>query len=57
MPLVREYIIERCKYDKEFEKYFKAQKRTDFCDQLSLLFDWFADDNALGKRMKKKAKK
>ena len=54
---VREYIIERCKYDKEFEKYYKAYKRTDFCDQLSLLFGWFVDPNALGKRMKSKAKK
>ena len=54
---VREYIIERCKYDKEFEKYFKAHKRTDFCDQLSLLFGWFVEPNALGKRMKSKAKK
>lgn len=54
---VREYIIERCKYDKEFEKYYKAHKRTDFCDQLTLLFDWYVDPNALGKRMKKKAKK
>ena len=54
---VREYILERCSYDKEFEKYFKAYKRTDFCDQLSLLFGWFVDPNALGKRMKSKAKK
>ena len=54
---VREYILERCKYDKEFEKYFKAHKRTDFCDQLTLLFGWYVDPNALGKRMKSKAKK
>ena len=54
---VREYIIERCKYDSEFKKYYKAHKRTDFCRQLSLLFDWYVDPNALGKRMKSKAKK
>ena len=54
---VREYIIERCKYDKEFKNYFKAHKRTDFCDQLTLLFGWFVDPNALGKRLKSKAKK
>ncbi len=54
---VREYILERCKYDKEFKKYFEAHKRTDFCNQLSLLFDWFVDPNALGKRMNSKAKK
>ena len=54
---VREYILERCKYDKEFEKYFKAHKRTDFCDQLTLLFGWYVDPNALGKRMNSKPKK
>ena len=54
---VREYILERCKYDPEFKKYFRAHKMTDFCHQLSLLFDWYVDPNHLGKRMKKKAKK
>lgn len=54
---VKKYILERCRYDKEFKKYFEAHKRTDFCDQLTLLFGWFIDPNALGKRMKSKAKK
>lgn len=54
---LREYIFERCKYDKKFEKAFKDKKRTDFCDQLSLLFGWFVDPNALGKRLNKKSKK
>ena len=54
---VREYIIERCKYDKNFEKFYKSHKMTQFCDQLSLLFDWYVDPNALGKRMKSKPKK
>ena len=54
---VREYILERCRYDKEFEKYFKAHKRTDLCIQLTLLFGWYVDPNALGKRMNSKAKK
>lgn len=54
---VKKYILERCGYDKEFKKYFEAHKRTDFCDQLTLLFGWFIDPNALGKRMKSKAKK
>lgn len=54
---VREYIIERCKYDQEFKKYFEVHKMTDFCDQLTLLFGWFVDPNHLGKRMKKKSKK
>ncbi len=54
---VKKYILERCRYDQEFKKYFKAHKRTDFCDQLTLLFGWYVDPNALGKRMKSKAKK
>lgn len=54
---VKKYILERCRYDQEFKKYFKAYKRTDFCDQLTLLFGWYVDPNALGKRMKSKAKK
>ena len=54
---VREYILERCRYDKEFEKFFKVHKMTDFCDQLSFLFGWFVDPNSLGKRMRSKAKK
>lgn len=54
---VRTYILERCKYDAEFKKYFKANKMTDFCYQLTFLFGWFVDPNALGKRMKSKAKK
>ena len=54
---VKKYILERCRYDQEFKKYFKALKRTDFCDQLTLLFGWYVDPNALGKRMKSKAKK
>lgn len=54
---VKKYILERCRYDKEFKKYFEAHKRTDFCHQLTLLFGWFIDPNALGKRMKSKAKK
>ena len=44
---VKKYILERCRYDKEFKKYFEAHKRTDFCDQLALLFGWFIDPNAL----------
>ena len=54
---VKKYILERCRYDSEFKKYFKAHKRTDFCDQLTLLFGWYVDPNALGKRIRSKAKK
>lgn len=45
------------RYDKKIKKYFEAHKRTDFCNQLTLLFGWFIDPNALGKRMRKKSKK
>ena len=54
---VREYIYERCRYDKKFAFFFKQQKRTVFCDQLSLLFGWLVEPNALGKRLAKKRKK
>ena len=54
---VKKYILERCRYDQEFKKYYKAHKRTEMCRQLSFLFGWEVDDNALGKRMKSKAKK
>lgn len=54
---VREYILERCRYDAEFKKYFRAHKLTEMCRQLSFIFGWYVDDNALGKRMRSKAKK
>lgn len=54
---VRTYILERCKYDKNFEKYFRLHKMTEMAQQLTLLFGWPVDDNALGKRMRSKAKK
>lgn len=54
---VRTYILERCKYDPDFKNYYRVHKMTDFCLQLSLLFNWYVDPNALGKRMKSKSKK
>jgi hypothetical protein len=54
---VKKYILERCRYDQEFKKYFRAHKMTEMCRQLSFLFGWEVDDNALGKRMRSKAKK
>lgn len=53
---VREYINERKKYDENFKKFCKAHKRTDLCRQLTLMFGWVVDDNALGKRMRIKLK-
>lgn len=54
---VREYILERCRYDAEFKKYYRAHKMTEMCQQLTFLFGWYVDDNALGKRMKSKPRK
>ncbi len=54
---VREYILERCRYDEEFKKYYRAHKLTEMCRQLSFIFGWYVDDNALGKRMRSRAKK
>lgn len=54
---VKKYILERCRYDKKFENYFRLHKMTEMSHQLTLIFGWFVDDNALGKRMKSKAKK
>lgn len=54
---VCEYILDRCRYDAEFKKYFRAHKLTEMCRQLTFLFGWYVDDNALGKRMRSKAKK
>lgn len=51
---VREYINERSKYDEKFQKFVKTRKRTELCDQLSLMFGWTVDANALGKSMRRK---
>lgn len=52
----RDYIYERCRYDQTFKDYFEFQKRVDFCKQLSVLFGWDVDPNALGKRLNYKKK-
>ena len=52
----REYIKERKNYDPEFRKFVKNASHAGLCRQLTLLFGWFVDPNALGKRMNYKTK-
>lgn len=47
----RDYIYERCRYDQQFKDYFESHKRIDFCNQLTAMFGWIVDANALGKRL------
>ena len=53
---VREYIIERCKYDTEFKKYQKSHYLTDLCQQLTFVFDWSVEYNSLYKSLKRRLK-
>ena len=53
---VREYIRERSKYDKEFQKFVQSRKRTELCDQLSSMFGWYVDPNSLGKSLNRRLK-
>lgn len=52
---VREYILERCKYDPEFKKYYKIHK-TKICDQLTFMFGWAVDYNSLYHSLNRKLK-
>lgn len=51
---VREYIRERSKYDKEFQKFVATRKRTELCDQLTFMFGWYVDPNPLGKSLNRR---
>ena len=53
---VRDYIHARCNYDEKFREYYKSHKRTAFCEQLSLMFQWVVVPNSLGKSLKRKKK-
>lgn len=48
---VREYIQERCRYDKDFNSYYTTRTLTRLCEQLTLLFGWYVNPNHLGKRL------
>jgi len=53
---VREYIHDRSKYDAEFKKYQKSHYLTDFCQQLTFVFDWPVEYNSLYKSLKRRLK-
>ena len=53
---VRQYIADRCKYDANFRNYVEEHTRTDLCRQLSAMFGWTVDENALGKNERRKRK-
>ncbi len=53
---VREYIHDRSKYDAEFKKYQKSHYLTDFCQQLTFIFDWPVEYNSLYKSLKRRLK-
>ena len=48
---VREYILERCRYDKDFNTYYTTRPLTRLCEQLTFLFGWYVNPNHLGKRI------
>ena len=48
---VRDYILERCRYDQSFASYYTTHTRVQLCEQLSALFGWVVDANSLGKRL------
>ena len=52
----REYIHDRSKYDVEFKKYQKSHHLTEFCQQLTFIFDWPVEYNSLYKSLKRRLK-
>ena len=48
---VREYILERCRYDEDFNTYYTTRPLTRLCEQLTFLFGWYVNPNHLGKRI------
>jgi len=48
---VREYITERCRYDKEFKNYVDTHTRVDLCKRLTDEFGWDVDEHHLGVNM------
>lgn len=46
---VRQYIIERKKYDPDFKYFCDTHNRKQLSNYLSKEFGWIVDDNSLGK--------
>lgn len=53
---VRDYILDRCRYDDAFRDYYQSHHLNDFCDQLTRMFGWYVNPNSLGKSLKRKKK-
>ena len=51
------YIAERCRYDEPFRKYYQEHNLIVFSQQLTYIFGWFVDANALGKNINRAATK
>jgi len=48
---VRRYIVERCKFDKEFKDFYESHSRVELCMRLTDEFGWDVDEHALGVNM------
>ena len=55
--LTSRYIADRCQYDEPFRKYYQEHNLIVFSQQLTYIFGWFVDANALGKNINRAAKK
>ncbi len=53
---VREYITERCRYDKDFKNYVDTHTRVDLCKRLTDEFGWDVDEHHLGVNMNRNRK-
>lgn len=53
---VREYITERCRFDKDFKNYVDTHTRVDLCKRLTDEFGWDVDEHHLGVNMNRNRK-
>jgi hypothetical protein len=51
------YIADRCQYDEPFKQYYQNHDLIVFSQQLTYIFGWFVDANALGKNINRAVKK
>ena len=48
---VREYITERCQFDREFKNFVETHSRVELCKRLTNEFGWDVDEHNLGVNM------
>lgn len=48
---VREYIVERKKYDPEFKQFCETHSLRALCSKLTQEFGWYVDENSLGQNL------